>query len=195
MNCFRSRTVHQIRSRYRSIPPGPPGECWRSWRFYPSIDICCAVCRVSSTAVESGPPRCRLGPGDNISGGDCTQVLVGGFAMRCCSAFAIWQVLTRCAARDSSELIQPVLEPTPLFSYASACILLYRLDEVCTRMAQGSGEDYLRMLGMKLRIDERQDTQQRLQIVRLALAKYFARCAMIGTGGTQIIDRRVGPTV
>ena len=45
---------------------------------------------------------------------------------------------------------------------------------------------------MKLRIDGRQDTQQRLQVVRLALAKYFARCAMIGTGGTQIIDRRVG---
>lgn len=51
------------------------------------------------------------------------------------------------------------------------------------------------MLDMKLRVDGRQDTQERLQVVRLALAKYFARCAMIGTGGTQIIDRRVGPTV
>ncbi|KAF8552731.1 hypothetical protein OG21DRAFT_1477631 [Imleria badia] len=76
-----------------------------------------------------------------------------------------------------------------------ACILLYRLDEVCARAAQGSGEDYLRMLDMKLRVDGRQDTQERLQVIRLALAKYFARCAMIGTGGTQIIDRRVGPTV
>lgn len=51
------------------------------------------------------------------------------------------------------------------------------------------------MLDMKLRVGGRQDTQERLQVVRLALAKYFARCAMIGTGGTQIIDRRVGPTV
>lgn len=88
-----------------------------------------------------------------------------------------------------------VLEPTPLFSHPSACILLYRLDEVCARVAQGSGDDYLRILEMKLRIDGRQDTRQQLQVVRLALAKYFARCAMIGTGGTQIIDRRVGSVV
>ncbi|KAF8449374.1 Nup85 nucleoporin-domain-containing protein [Boletus edulis BED1] len=94
---------------------------------------------------------------------------------------------------DAVQLLQ--YEPSPLFSYASASILLYRLDEVCARTAQGSGEDYLRMLDTKLRVEGRQDTQQRLQIVRLALAKYFARCAMIGTGGTQIIDRRVGPTV
>lgn len=51
------------------------------------------------------------------------------------------------------------------------------------------------MLDMKLHIDGPQNTQQRLQVVRLALAKYFARCAMIGTGGAQIIDRRVGPAV
>ena len=98
LTCFRSRTIHQIRPRYRSVPPGPPRECWSSWRFHPSIDICCAICRVSSAAVESGPTRCRLGPGDNISRGDCAQVLVGGFAMRRCSASAIWQVLTQCAA-------------------------------------------------------------------------------------------------
>lgn len=51
------------------------------------------------------------------------------------------------------------------------------------------------MLDKKLHADGRQDTQERLQVVRLALAKYFARCALIGTGGTQISDRRMGPTV
>lgn len=45
---------------------------------------------------------------------------------------------------------------------------------------------------MKLRVDGCQDMQQRLQVIRLALAKYFARCAMIGTGGTQITDKKVG---
>lgn len=114
--------------------------------------------------------------------------------MRCCSALATWHVLV-CSTCGSSELIHHVLEPSPLFSYTSACLLLHRLDDVCARTAQGSGEDYLKMLEMKLRIDGRQDVQQRLQVVRLALAKYFARCAMIGTGGTQIIDRRMGPTV
>lgn len=95
----------------------------------------------------------------------------------------------------SSELISRGLEPAPLFSYSSACILLHRLDEVCARAAEGSGQDYLRMLEMKLRMDGRQDTQQRLQVIRLALARYFARCAMIGTGGTRIIDRRAAPVV
>ncbi|KAG9309470.1 Nup85 nucleoporin-domain-containing protein [Chiua virens] len=94
---------------------------------------------------------------------------------------------------DAVQLLQ--YEHTPLFSYASACILLYRLDEVCARTAQGSGDDYLKMLEMKLRIDGQHGTQQRLQVVRLALAKYFARCAMIGTGGMQIIDRKLGPVV
>ncbi|KAF9244099.1 Nup85 nucleoporin-domain-containing protein [Melanogaster broomeanus] len=94
---------------------------------------------------------------------------------------------------DAIQLLQ--YEPTALFSYASACVLLYRLEEVCARTAQGSGEDYLRILEMKLQAHGREVAQQQLQLARLALAKYFARCAMIGTGGTQIIDRRVGPTV
>ncbi|KAH0836428.1 Nup85 nucleoporin-domain-containing protein [Lanmaoa asiatica] len=106
-----------------------------------------------------------------------------------------WWGLLLC---DAVQLLQHgkfLLKPDPLFSYTSACILLYRLDEVCARTAQGSGEDYLRMLEMKLLVDGRQDTQQRLQVVRLALAKYFARCAMIGTGGTQTVDKRVGPAI
>ncbi|KAF9219749.1 hypothetical protein BS17DRAFT_375656 [Gyrodon lividus] len=94
---------------------------------------------------------------------------------------------------DAVQLLQ--YEPTPLFSYASACVLLYRLDEVCARTAQGSGEDYLRTLEMKLQVDGCRVAQQQLQLARLALARYFARCTMIGTGGAQIIDRRVGSTV
>ncbi|KAF8842387.1 hypothetical protein BDN67DRAFT_899400 [Paxillus ammoniavirescens] len=94
---------------------------------------------------------------------------------------------------DAVQLLQ--YEPTPLFSYASACVLLHRLDEVCAKTAQGSGGDYLRILEMKLQAGGCQVAHQQLQIARLALAKYFARCSMIGTGGSQIIDRRVGTTV
>ncbi|KAH7885796.1 Nup85 nucleoporin-domain-containing protein, partial [Phlebopus sp. FC_14] len=91
----------------------------------------------------------------------------------------------------------PLLQygPTPLFSYASACILLQRLDEVCARIAQGSGEDYTKVLEIKMQSNGQQDFQQLLQLARLALAKYFARCAMIGTGGTQVTNRRAGSAV
>lgn len=115
---------------------------------------------------------------------DLVSMLQEGIAPK-----AWWAVLL-C---DAFELLQ--YDPTPLFSYAGACVLLRRLDEIISRTAQGASEDYLKILEAKLRIDGQKDTQKRLQLVRFALAKYFARCAMIGTGGTQTVPRRVDPTV
>ena len=72
-----------------------------------------------------------------------------------------------------------------LFSPADACVLLQRLEEVHARTAHGAGEDYLGILarvvgggagGEKLAL-------ARLQAVRLALARYYARCGAIDVGG------------
>lgn len=101
-----------------------------------------------------------------------------------------WWAVLLC---DAVELLQ--YESTPLFSYSSACLLLQRLDDILSRTAQGASEDYLKTLDAKLRVEGQQDPQKQLQLVRLALAKYFARCAMIGTGGTQTVPRRVVATV
>lgn len=76
-----------------------------------------------------------------------------------------------------------------LFSYPSACLLLRRLEEVFTRSQHGSGDDYLRMLNRKANSTPEAALNQ-LQAVRLALARYFARCTMIGTGGKQFMGRR-----
>ncbi|KAH7905644.1 nucleoporin Nup85-like protein [Hygrophoropsis aurantiaca] len=78
-----------------------------------------------------------------------------------------------------------------LFSYSSACLLLQRLEEVFTRADQGSGDDYLRVLITRSNGSTSKDALNQLQVTRLALAKYFARCAMIGTGGKQLFERRV----
>lgn len=115
---------------------------------------------------------------------DLVSMLQEGIAPK-----AWWAVLL-C---DAIELLQ--YDPTPLFSYASACTLLRDLDEIISRTAQGAGEDYLKILESKLQIDGQKDSQKQLQLVRFALAKYFARCAMIGTGGTQTVRRMVDPTV
>ncbi|KAI6044488.1 Nup85 nucleoporin-domain-containing protein [Pisolithus marmoratus] len=115
---------------------------------------------------------------------DLVSMLQEGIAPK-----AWWAVLL-C---DAIELLQ--YDPTPLFSYASACVLLRRLDEIISRTAQGAGEDYLKILEAKRQADGQKDIQKQLQLVRFALAKYFARCAMIGTGGTQMVPRKMDQTV
>ena len=70
-----------------------------------------------------------------------------------------------------------------LFSSEDACLLLRRLEEVCTRSAQGAGSDYLTALARTTRSKDEKGALQRLQVVRLVLAKYYARCGVIGVGG------------
>lgn len=83
-----------------------------------------------------------------------------------------------------------LLDATLLFPYAGACVLLQHLEEVIARTDQGSGDEHLRVLVAKLGSGGTTEALHALQGVRLSLAKYFARCTMIGTGGKQILERK-----
>ncbi|KAG2355971.1 Nup85 nucleoporin-domain-containing protein [Suillus spraguei] len=96
-----------------------------------------------------------------------------------------WWAVLLC---DSQQLLQH--DATLLLPYASACILLQHLEEVIARTDQGSGDEYLSVLISKLGSSGTTEALHALQGVRLALAKYFARCTMIGTGGKQILERK-----
>lgn len=48
---------------------------------------------------------------------------------------------------------------------------------------QGAGSDYLPILIRMLKNGDEAKALQRLQIVRLALARYYAKCGVIGVGG------------
>ena len=61
------------------------------------------------------------------------------------------------------------------------------MEEIFTRAGQGSGGDYLSIL-IRTTQDGEKAALRRLQTVRLALARYFARCTMIGVGGKHVPD-------
>lgn len=67
-----------------------------------------------------------------------------------------------------------------LFSSSGAVELLKRLEEVNIRAIQGSGEDYLSVLVKTMKNGSLKDALQRLKVTRLALAKYYAKCTMVG---------------
>lgn len=76
-----------------------------------------------------------------------------------------------------------------LFTSNNIGVLLRKMEEVHTRTSQGSGEDYLSVLVKIIRssggkgIGGEKEALNKLKTVRLALAKYFARCGTIGAGG------------
>ncbi|KAL6299538.1 Nup85 nucleoporin-domain-containing protein [Sparassis latifolia] len=70
-----------------------------------------------------------------------------------------------------------------LFTTDEACLLLCRLEEIHIRAAQGASEDYLAVLARTTKSGGEKHALQRLQTVRLALARYYARCGVIGVGG------------
>jgi nuclear pore complex protein Nup85 len=61
--------------------------------------------------------------------------------------------------------------------------LLRRLEEVQTRAAQGSGPEYLGALMYQLQKGGEREALRQLESVRLALARYFARCSVLAVGG------------
>lgn len=77
------------------------------------------------------------------------------------------------------------------------------MEEVHIRASQGSGEDYLAILMKIVRtgtgkgVGSEKDALNKLKSVRLALAKYFARCGVIGVGGKDTIGvmKKPGPIV
>ena len=68
------------------------------------------------------------------------------------------------------------------FTSNDACLLIQKLEEIHLRVAQGSGDDYLTVLSRVVKGGEKH-ALQRLQAVRLSLARYYARCGAIGVGG------------
>ncbi|KAL4250471.1 Nuclear pore complex protein Nup85 [Abortiporus biennis] len=82
---------------------------------------------------------------------------------------------------DSIELLQT--NEHMLFTSAEAGMLLHKLEEIFTLTSYGLGSDYLPVFMKVLKNSDEKYALQRLQIVRLALAKYFARCGVIGAGG------------
>ena len=70
-----------------------------------------------------------------------------------------------------------------LFSTIDACLLLQKLQEISIQVSQGAAEDYLPMLARTTKSGGEKHALQRLQAVRLALARYYARCGLIGVGG------------
>ena len=61
--------------------------------------------------------------------------------------------------------------------------LLRRLEEVQTRTAQGSGPEYLSALMCQTQKGGEPEALRQLESVRLALARYFARCSVLAVGG------------
>ncbi|TFK60439.1 hypothetical protein BDN72DRAFT_939980 [Pluteus cervinus] len=80
-----------------------------------------------------------------------------------------WVVLLR----DSIELLQ--YGTSLLFSTSEATLLLQKLEEIFIRTSQGSGDEYLIILMRTLQATGEEPALDRLKIVRLALAKYFAK--------------------
>lgn len=66
-----------------------------------------------------------------------------------------------------------------LFSASGAAELLSKLDEIFTRSSQGSGGDYLDILTRTIHGGGHKEALDRLKTVRLALARYFARSAVL----------------
>ncbi|KAI0630839.1 Nup85 nucleoporin-domain-containing protein [Trametes polyzona] len=88
-----------------------------------------------------------------------------------------WWAVLLC---DALELLQD--GEAMLFTSDDACVLMQKLERVCMMVGQGCGADYLPVL---CRVTKRGEKYalQRLEVVRLALARYYARCGAIGVGG------------
>lgn len=69
------------------------------------------------------------------------------------------------------------------FDVSEVYELLRRLEEVQTRTTQGSGSDYLSVLVSQYPKDGEIEALRQLDTVRLALARYFARCSVLAVGG------------
>lgn len=74
-----------------------------------------------------------------------------------------------------------------LFTSSEACLLLKKLEEIHIRSSQGSTEDYLSVLARTTKSGGEKHALQQLQGVRLALARYYARCGVIGVGGKNVL--------
>jgi len=96
-----------------------------------------------------------------------------------------WGILLK----QAGELLVHDPEVMP-FDVSEVFELLRRLEEVQTRAAQGSGLGYLSALVMQIEKGGEREALRHLESVRLALARYFARCSVLAVGGQgQIITQ------
>ncbi|KAI0774773.1 Nup85 nucleoporin-domain-containing protein [Trametes elegans] len=88
-----------------------------------------------------------------------------------------WWAVLLC---DALQLLQD--DEAMFFASADAYLLIQKLEEIHSRTGQGCGDDYLPVLS---RVTGRgvKHALQRLEVVRLSLARYYARCGAIGVGG------------
>ncbi|KAH6910043.1 Nup85 nucleoporin-domain-containing protein [Coprinopsis sp. MPI-PUGE-AT-0042] len=84
-----------------------------------------------------------------------------------------WWAVVLC---DSVQLLE--YQPKLLFTSANASLLLRKLEDVVAKVSQGASSDFLSLLARTMSGDEKA-ALQRLQVVRLALARYFARCTVL----------------
>ncbi|EIW58253.1 uncharacterized protein TRAVEDRAFT_123029 [Trametes versicolor FP-101664 SS1] len=88
-----------------------------------------------------------------------------------------WWAVLLC---DTVELLQN--GGAMFFTSEDACLLMQRLESIHIMAGQGCSDDYLPVL---CRVTKRGEKHalQRLEVVRLSLARYYARCGAIGVGG------------
>jgi len=80
-----------------------------------------------------------------------------------------WWAVLLC---DSVPLLQH--GPSLLFSSSDTSELLLKLEEVFVRTSQGAGDEYISVLTRA--VNGEGEAIERLKLVRMALARYFARC-------------------
>jgi nuclear pore complex protein Nup85 len=72
-------------------------------------------------------------------------------------------------------------EPALLISNQGTIELLRKIEEISIRSSQGSGRDYLSVLQRVMPGAGETEALDRLKTVRLALARYIARCTITGS--------------
>ncbi|KAJ7765398.1 Nup85 nucleoporin-domain-containing protein [Mycena maculata] len=87
-----------------------------------------------------------------------------------------WWAVLLC---DSVDLLQH--RSSLLFSASGAAELLGKLEEISTRSSQGCGGDYLDILARTIQGGGHKEALDRLKTVRLALARYYARSAVLSS--------------
>ncbi|KAK7687336.1 hypothetical protein QCA50_009842 [Cerrena zonata] len=69
------------------------------------------------------------------------------------------------------------------FASEDAYLLMRKVEEIALQTTHGSGSDYLAILARTIKNGDEKLALQRVQMVRLALTRYYARCGVIDVGG------------
>ncbi|KAK7060823.1 hypothetical protein VNI00_000556 [Paramarasmius palmivorus] len=93
---------------------------------------------------------------------------------------------SRPLSRSSRRSPNSLSGSASFFSQGDIVVILGKLEEISIRTAQGAGGDYLSVLVKTIRGSSEKDALDRLKVVRLALAKYFARCSIAGSDKSAI---------